>query len=382
MKNFKKVIAVLCSATMVLGSSITAFAADPSSTAGDGNILVFSVETVTVPTSVKIAFNPNGYTVQGSTNSGSATTTNQIVSLKYGIASTANKDRKVTVSFTATGVKASGHTGTGEVVFVDDVKKAQAYNKDSNTDGADYGEYKIYLDVAAAAAAPTDNTTAFTVADGASTATAAKLADATFTAATKGMAPFSGNATKAEAAIAYKLDKATYEQKTGDDGKIDFDTTQDQMAGKFDLKALGTNGVVGFTFTGAMNPNADWTKAEITALKIQPEYEIKDIDGTEEALGENGGLGQIKVAATDDYKMVKANGAFSYTFKSAPTGSITAFTVDGTTKFAAVTAGNVTYANNTLTINATATTNMGLATGNHTIKATIGGAEKTLTITN
>ena len=50
MNNFKKVIAFLCSATLIAGSSITAFAAAPSSTAGDGNIIAYGCETVTVPT--------------------------------------------------------------------------------------------------------------------------------------------------------------------------------------------------------------------------------------------------------------------------------------------------------------------------------------------
>lgn len=293
MKKLNKVIAVLCSATMILGSTMTAFAADePDTAAGAGNIIVFSVETVTLPTSVKVAFNPNGYKI--TPRDGATPVTDQIVSLNYGIASTANKDRKITVSFTATGKKAEGHTGTEEVVFVDDIKKAQA-KSESNADGADYGEYKLYLAAVAASAAPTKQSgDAFAVGDFGTDsigATKTALADVKFTAAEKGEVAFANN--KAE--MAYKLDKATYTQKeTG--GEITFATAQADIASKFDLTALGTNGLVGFTFKGAMNPNTDWTKANITALEIQPEYAIEDLDGTEEALGANGGLGQIATA--------------------------------------------------------------------------------------
>lgn len=356
MKKLNKVIAVLCSATMILGSTMTAFAADPDTAAGDGNILVFSVETVTLPTSINVAFNPNGYTV---TKKAGVTTTDQIVSLNYGIASTANKDRKVTVSFKATGVAG---TGTEEVVFVDAIEKAQAKTTD-NADGADYGEYKMYLAAVASAAAPKDGESAFTVSEGASTATAAKLADVSFTAAEEGEVAF---ASGKDANIAYKLDHATYEQKTGDDGKIDFETTQAQMAGKFSLKSLGENGVVGFTFKGAMNPNADWTKAKITALKIQPEYEIEDIDGTEVALGENGGLGQIEVAASaaepvTGTGMTKASGkAWNYeaTFTKGTDyeisfNGVTAGTQSNTVDGTYATSANVVVGTNKVTIKST-----------------------------
>jgi hypothetical protein len=310
MKNFKKVIAVLCSATMILGSTVTAFATEThDTTAGAGNILVFSVETVTLPTSVKVAFNPNGYNV--TPKDGAAAVTSQIVSLKYGIASASNKDKDVTVSFTATGAKASGHNGKGSVVFVDTIEETQAYDETNNPTGAKYGEYKIYLAVAGSAAAPQKTSGAFAVTDFADAdaiaATKTALADASFTAAEKGLAVFSGNATKAESAIAYKLDKATYEQKQGTDGTIDFSTTQSDMASKFSMKALGTNGVVGFTFTGGMNANADWTQAEITSLSIQPEYEIVDADGSEEAEETGSGNGQIKIVAAATTSALSSN---------------------------------------------------------------------------
>ena len=66
MKNFKfkKVMALsLCSA-MIAGTSITAFAeTDPAASSVTGtsaNILAHNVETVVVPTSLKIAINPDG----------------------------------------------------------------------------------------------------------------------------------------------------------------------------------------------------------------------------------------------------------------------------------------------------------------------------------
>ncbi len=376
MKNFKKVIAVLCSATMILGSTMTAFAADSDTVAGDGNIIAFSVETVTLPMSVKVAFNPNGYKV--TPREGATPVTDQIVSLNYGIASTANKDRKITVSFTAEGVKADGHAGTNAVVFVDDIKKAQA-KSESNADGAEYGEYKMYLAAVAASAAPEKQSGAFAVADFATDAiatTKAALADAKFTAAEKGEVAFADG----EAEMAFKLDKATYTQKTTG-GDITFATTQADVASKFDLTAFGTTGLVGFTFKGAMNPNVDWTKANITALKIQPEYEIEDADGTEVSLSTNGGLGQIEVAAKS-YAMTKnSEGNLTYKFETdKPSGEFTKVLVNGSDKSSKI-GGNITYdaTSGKFVIKAEMVNSLSLTEGNTTVVATIGGTDYKLT---
>jgi hypothetical protein len=346
MKNFKKVLAFLCSATLIVGSSVTAFATAPTSTAGTGNIVAFSVETVTVPTSVKVSFNPQGYDIiTRGTGTDAVTSDKQIVSLNYGISSMATLDKKVTVTFTATG--ATG-TGSNEVVFVDSLAKAQEKTT-TNTDGAAPGEYKMYLAVAPSDAAvakgydtATNATTAtdFKIADDhTSTVTAALLADVDMTAATSGVQAFANN--KAE--LVYKLNAAEYELKDGE--TFDFTTAQSAVAAKMQPSALGD--IVGFTFIGAMNPNVDWTKAKITALSIAPTYKIEDVDGTETVLtGAGAGYHVVGEAAAETTGWAaRQGGGYTYTFASAskPTGAISAIVINGSEKAGPVTNNVVTY---------------------------------------
>jgi len=290
MSNFKKVMAVLCSATMIFGSTVTAFATDPEPAtiaAGTGNIIAYSVDTVTVPTAVKISFNPNKWKVYLDADDATGTS-NQIVSLNYGVSSMATMDRKITVSFEA----AATGSGTGSpVVFVDSAAKA-APKTDENPDGAEFGEYKLYLAVAGGAAKITAarDETAFAIADGVSNVAAGKLADVTMTAATGGAQAFVKGETKTETAIAFKLGKATYELKS--DAHPTFETTQAQFAAMVQPKTLGD--IVGFTFTGAMNEDADWTKANLKAIAITPTYELADADTTEVEITD-GGYNQIYV---------------------------------------------------------------------------------------
>ena len=299
MNNFKKVIAFLCSATLIAGSSITAFAAAPSSTAGDGNIIAYGCETVTVPTAISVSFNPQGWDFVTRHTATPVKSTKQIVSLNYGISSMATLDKKINIEFAIEGTEG---TGTEKIEFVDAEEKAQA-KTESNTDGAAPGEYKMYLAVAPASAAVTKGyetafaDEAYTVTevtyaiaagdDGvkAHNITAKSLADVDMTAATAGIQAFEDN----KATIAYQLGAAEYELQTNKNP--DFTTTQAQMAELVQPKTLGD--ITGFTFVGAMNPQVDWTKVNVTALKITPTYEIVDIDGTEEAIA-SAGYGQIE----------------------------------------------------------------------------------------
>ena len=283
MYNFKKFMAIACSATMLVSTPLTAFATEPTTTAGTGTIYAYSVDTVTVPTSVKIAFNPMGLEFDtGATEK----VDDQIVSLNYGVASSSTNDRAVTVKFKAA---ATNGTEGEDIVFVDDIKKAQAYAASTNEAGAKKGEYKVYLAVAASTAAPTGaDGTAFSkdnVPD------ADDLANVAMTAASEGLSAFEDGE---NAEIAYLLTKATYGLKAGENPS--FDTTMDDFKGMMELKTLG--GVVGFTFTGAMNPDADWTKAKASAVVITPTYKIEDATGEEELLDDEGGYQQIKAGVS------------------------------------------------------------------------------------
>jgi hypothetical protein len=289
MVNFKKLVAILCSATMVIGASVTAFAADPpapSSQPGTGNIVAYSIDTVTVPTTLKVSFNPQGWTIYKDANDTTGTTA-QIVSLNYAVSSMATMNRKFTVSFEASGTPGS----TGDpVVFVDSADKA-APKTDDNPDGAEFGELKLYLATAGGQALVTESRdgTAFAVTDGVANITTDLLADVTLTPATGGNQVFVAGEDKAESEIAFKLGKAEYQLKA--DAHPSFDTTQEAFKTMVEPKKLGE--IVGFTFTGAMNTNADWTKANLSAIAITPTYEFDDADGTEEDIT-GGGKNQIK----------------------------------------------------------------------------------------
>jgi len=366
MYNFKKFMAIACSATMLVSTPLTAFATEPTTTAGTGTIYAYSVDTVTVPTSVKIAFNPMGLEFDtGATEK----VDDQIVSLNYGVASSSTNDRAVTVKFKAA---ATNGTEGEDIVFVDDIKKAQAYAASTNEAGAKKGEYKVYLAVAASTAAPTGaDGTAFSkdnVPD------ADDLANVAMTAASEGLSAFEDGE---NAEIAYLLTKATYGLKAGENPS--FDTTMNDFKGMMELKTLG--GVVGFTFTGAMNPDADWTKAKASAVVITPTYKIEDATGEEELLDDEGGYQQIKAGAGARVLTAQSNGNLTYQFAegSYPTGTLTAVSINGTGRAGQITKGNITYnaTNGFFKIAAAAVSEMSLTQGNTTVVATIGDTEYT-----
>jgi hypothetical protein len=278
MVNFKKFVAILCSATMVAAAPITALASDPSTTAATGNIIAFSAETVTVPTSIKVSFNPQEweFAVDSSTK-----VEDQIVSLNYGISSMATMDKKVSIEFEASGTAIDGKE---PVVFVDSADKATA-KSDTNTDGAEVGEFKMYLAVAGGDAVVTksrgSSAVTFGVTNGAHNITADLLADVDMTAEDGGAQAFAaGGDGLASTSIAFTLGAAEYELKASTNPG--FTTTQGDFAAMVQAKELGD--IVGFTFIGAMNKNADWTKANLTAIAIEPTYEIEDATGEEEAV--------------------------------------------------------------------------------------------------
>ena len=374
MVNFKKFVAVLCSATMVAATPLTAFASDPSSTAADGNIIAFSAETVTVPTSIQVSFNPQEWDFKY--DASSTAVNDQIVSLNYGISSMATMDKKVNIEFEASGTEADGKD---PVVFVDTAAKAEA-KSDTNTDGAEVGEFKMYLAVAggdaAIAASRGSSPTTFAVANGASNVTAALLADVAMTAEDGGAQAFAaGGDGLASTSIAFTLGAAEYALKSGSTPM--FDTTQTAFAAMVEAKELGD--IVGFTFIGAMNKNADWTKANLSAITITPTYEFEDATGEEETVT-GGAYNQIEAGASAAASItMKPNAAGVYVANvPASSGNLTKIVVDGTDRSGQI--GNaITWvaSGKTIKIAATQATNWGLASGK-TIVATIGGTDYTI----
>lgn len=290
MRSLKKFIAVACSLAVVASSGMTAFAAGPETTAGTANVLAYSTESVIVPTTVKVALNPAGYTVT-IRDSGTTTTQDQIVTFNYGIANKSTANKVVKVQLRVTG---NANAEKTPITFVETAAEAAAYDADSNANGAKAGELKMYLALVASGAAPkTLSGDAFaveTVASGANTenATAANLSDVDMTPATSGSVAFAKDETYyAFAETAFSLKKATYDVQ--DDKTIDFTTTQEQLAASMEITGLGD--VTGFTLVGAMNPDADWTKADVSTLSFAPVYSVTDATGEEVAAG---GYKQVK----------------------------------------------------------------------------------------
>lgn len=394
--NIKKLTAVALSGAMILGSTVTAFAANPTSDAGTGNILSYSVESVIVPTSIKIALNPQGYTItkkaaitkaadaeytafeysEGATedvkeeefreNKGylftrsgegtegdpyafapagdfdktatyykettpaasvaaAVTAETQIVSFNYGIANFSTADRDVNVSFVASSDAVSNAAGKEAITFVDTLKKAEAYDETENADGAKVDELKMYLAVVAAKELPKmgDGSTAFGITEvtggkDITNVTKKALADISMekAASDAGAVAFTAGTgdTYAKADIAFKLGKAEY--KIRDYDNITWETTQADLAKMTEIKTLGD--ITGFTFIGAMNPNVDWTTANVTALTFTPTYTVSKITDKEEAV--TGGYKQIKTAdqisAEADVEATTAANNFKSTYET------------------------------------------------------------------
>ncbi len=184
MSKFKKYLGVVLSLAMIVGSSMTVLADGETTTAGTANILDFEVSTSVVPTSIKVALNPNEYTINtkyvkladGATfNAGTpyyteaegayspatvtsesfdglksslytADTSNaQVVSLNYGIVNKATYDQRAKITFKVTYTPTADKT---PITFVSTLAEAQPYAQSTNENGAKKDELKMYLAIA------------------------------------------------------------------------------------------------------------------------------------------------------------------------------------------------------------------------------------------
>jgi hypothetical protein len=415
MKKINRLLGFAMSIVMMGSQAMPALAADPTPTPttapGTGNILDYNVDTVVVPTAVKLAINPNGYEVvkryalttdtdivTGTTyytyNSSSKkyekvanpvkanlgtyyvpdrangmVTTEQIVTLNYGIASKATDPVAISVNFTAS--YTAGSTGT-PVTFVGTTEEATKYSE-SNPDGAQRGELKMFLALASSSVLPTANThvktkdtelkekvywkwngtkgeyeyvSPYNVADigtyyEATTeingdTIAKELADVSWN---KANTANNGDQVqvflpdgddKGKASISYNLVEGEYGLADGE--VIDFDTTQAELETKLELQTVG--GVAGFTLVGAINPDADWTKADTKNIVITPVYEIAQTTGAEKAV--EGAYNQITFEVGEAEEAltcgINVSGGKTYvglTKTEGFTETVTALNVDG-----------------------------------------------------
>lgn len=289
LKSMKKVLAAVLSTTMVMGMSMTVLADDgeitstsPTNPATGGSITApifsYDITHVVVPTSYGVAFNPDGLDITVSTATTPAvTTTSTVASKNYGIINKSSKDKLVKV-----GLSVSSTEPRESVTFVN--------TKAAATTDAEKGEYKIYLEVVPAdatdvqiydnnvAKAPTTTTTPSSLAHvkmekAASTATVPmKLGDNE---------------------VAFKLGKAEYSLKKDGSLNLEGGITGNDVKDLYKVTDLDTDaGVTGFTFDGAMNSNADWTKVT-GKVEITPTYTIETTDDSVTVLDGTGAMAKI-----------------------------------------------------------------------------------------
>jgi len=274
-------------------------------TLSDGKYSVAELDTTAV-----FPADTDYYTVDAADQS-----TAQIVSLNYGIVNKSTKDMIVTVDIGVT-QNTDNTAGKKPITFVGTGEEATAVGSTYGTeDGtAEKDSLNMFLKVQTAKALPTANTFKKATTYNSSTVyyerneagkysihgtdgkidteanfkkgtyfvpdtvigteiQAYELSDVTMEASDKGEVVFEqGQDYKAKATVGYKLSTATYAPKKGT--VIDFNTTQADLKNAMELTTIG--GVTGFTLSGAMNTNTNWTMANTTALKFVPTYTISD----------------------------------------------------------------------------------------------------------
>lgn len=257
--KMKKILAATMTATMAMGISAPVMAVDPPKV--DAPIFSFQTLDVVVPTTYKVAFNPEELDVKvGATDTD--TSNKQILSKNYGILNKSNKDMMCTVTLKVT----DKNTGANRVTFVD---------SEDDVDNAKEGEYKIHLTAIPANADEVQ--VGATPASATKGTTAADLGDVTMTEAAAAAVTMKAG----ENQIAFKLLQADY--KAAASGGVELGDTGNDVSSKFEIDEVAADGggITAFTFGGKMNKKADWTKlasaVEITSVY---DYEVAPADTT------------------------------------------------------------------------------------------------------
>lgn len=288
LKSMKKVLAAVLSTTMVMGMSMTVLADDgditstsPTNPATGGSITApifsYDITHVVVPTSYGVAFNPDGLKITVSTATTPAvTTTSTVASKNYGIINKSSKDKLVKV-----GLSVSSTKPNESVTFVS--------SRDAATTDAEKGEYKIYLEVVPA------DTTAVQIYDSGTakapttTTQPSSLAHVSMTKSTSATVPMG----LGDNEVAFKLGKAEYSLIKDGSLNLEGGVTDNDVRDLYKVTDLDANaGVTGFTFDGAMNSNADWTKVT-GKVEITPTYTIETTDDTVGILDGTGAMAQV-----------------------------------------------------------------------------------------
>lgn len=181
----------------------------------------------------------------------------------------------------------------------------------------------------------------------------------------------------------------------------DFEFKKSGSTVTYERVADSTPHGTGLKFAGLVNTDADWTDykdggsksigmtAKFTFTHTLTSGDVADTTESAPAFMKAYTGTKVTVEAeangsaqTDSYVMTaNSDGSVSYTFVDAPTGTLTAFSINGTARAGMITNGAASYANGVFKVSATGVSNQLSTRGTYEIVVTIGGVTKTLTYT-
>lgn len=223
----------------------------------------YDIVDVVVPTSYALALNPHGLRIEIGDGTVSEA---QVISRNYGIINKSSRDKIVTVHLTLEDMNG------GQIIFVDSAQEALNADKDT---------YAIYL-----AAVPAD-TGEIGVGDVPvdENTSPESLANVHMTKAENGAVALKTG----ENSFSFKLSQAKY---GFEGGNITLgDTVAQNGIGQFKMTGLADDGsgTTAFTFDGAMNPRADWSKLS-GGLKFSVVYTYQNATGDEKIIEGTGAM--------------------------------------------------------------------------------------------
>ena len=228
-------------------------------------IYAYDILNVLVPTSYAVAFNPYGLNV----NVGEDEFYNgQVISRNYGIVNESTRDKLVTITITVEDLN------DGQITFMDSAEAAR--NADAET-------FAIYL-----ALVPADDGEVMVNNQNLDKdITAEILTDVSMGQSAENAVPLLAG----ENQVTFKLSGAVYDFLDGDGLSPDNGGSGDDSFQLMELAADGT-GVTAFTFDGAMNPDADWTKLQ-RGIRISVVYTYENAAGTETIVEGTGAMVKV-----------------------------------------------------------------------------------------
>lgn len=252
-----KFLAFLLGTTMLFSSTMAASAKALNQVSVLAPIYSMNITDVVLPTSFSVALVPDGVSIKAdavSTQGDEAEedeedSTNQVVSLNYGIVNRSSKDKRVTLDFSVTSQSVSGGT-----------KKIQFASDDREVVNAADGKYILCL----TAIPGTDVTSSSNSALGVGV-TADDLKNVNMTIENEKAVSVASDS------LIFDLKKAVYTSKSG----LSLDLSENDTTKCYDLTALNDSSVAGFTFGGSMS-DGDWSKLTEN-VQITVSYSIEDL---------------------------------------------------------------------------------------------------------